>query len=237
VFPDLHGCIDTFRYTFEEVICPDESDEIYFIGDFINKGPDSKGVLDYVFHLIESGYKIRAVRGNHEQLLLNAINDKTTVEDFIIKGGLETLESFKVSTVDEIPDHYIEFINKLPFYIELEDFIVVHAGFNYSASDPFSDSYSMLHTRDFVVDPEKTRYKTIIHGHYATPLQEILHNVMEKRNYKLNIDNGCVYTHREGMGNLFVLNLSDLSYIIQPCLDEHDYEHSVSKRRYYKNRG
>ena len=112
----------------------------------------------------------------------------------IIKGGLETLESFKVSTVDEIPDHYIEFINKLPFYIELEDFIVVHAGFNYSASDPFSDSYSMLHTRDFVVDPEKTRYKTIIHGHYATPLQEILHNVMEKRNYKLNIANGCVYT-------------------------------------------
>jgi len=237
VFPDLHGCIETFRYTFEKVICPDQSDVIYFTGDFINKGPDSKGVLDYVFHLIEAGYKIQAVRGNHEQLLLNAINDQTSVEDFILKGGLATLESFNVETVSEIPDHYIEFINKLPFYIELEDFFVVHAGFNYSASDPFSDLYSMLHIRDFVVDPEKTHYKTIIHGHYATPLQDILYHVMETKNYKLNIDNGCVYTHREGMGNLFVLNLSDLSYIIQPCLDNHDYEHSVNKRRYYKNRG
>jgi len=237
VFPDLHGCIETFRYTFEKVICPDESDIIYFTGDFINKGPDSKSVLDYVLQLIKAGYNIQAVRGNHEQLLLNAINDKTAVQDFVIKGGLETLESFNTDTVDEIPDQYIEFIQDLPFYIELEDFIIVHAGFNYSESDPFSDWHSMLNIRDFEVDPEKTKYKTIIHGHYATPLQEILYHLMEKRNYRLNIDNGCVYTHREGMGNLFVLNLSDLSYIIQPCLDSHDYEYSVNKRRYYKNKG
>jgi len=236
VFPDLHGCIETFRYTFEKVLRPEITDEIYFTGDFINKGPDSKGVLDYVFQLIEAGYSIQAVRGNHEQLLLNAINDKTTVQDFMTKGGIDTLESYKADTVDDIPERYIDFINKLPFYIELDDFIIVHAGFNYLSTDPFSDQDSMLHIRDFVVDPEKTRYKTIIHGHYATPLQDILYHVIERRNYRINIDNGCVYTHREGMGNLFVLNLKDLSYIIQPCIDNHNYERSVGKRRYYKNR-
>lgn len=237
VFPDIHGCIETFQYTFEKVICPDKTDIIYFTGDFINKGPDSKGVLDYVLHLIKAGYNIQAVKGNHEQLLLSAIHDKAAVRDFILKGGLETLDSFNASTIDEIPDQYIEFIHNLPFYIELEDFYIVHAGFNFSVSDPFSDRDSMLNIRDFEVDPVKTHYKTIIHGHYATPLQEILYHLIEKRNYRLNIDNGCVYTHREGMGNLFVLNLSDLSYIIQPCLDNHDYEHSVIKRRYYKYRG
>ena len=237
VFPDLHGCIETFRYTFEKVIRPEVSDAIYFTGDFINKGPDSKGVLDYVFYLIEAGYNIQAVRGNHEQLLLNAINDKDTFQDFALKGGLDTLESFNVDRVDDIPERYIDFITELPFYIELDDFFIVHAGFNYLSPDLFSDWDSMLQIRDFVVDPEKTHYKTIIHGHYATPLQDILYHVMEKRDFRINIDNGCVYTHREGMGNLFVLNLKDLSYFIQPCLDKHNYEHSVNKRRYYKNRG
>ena len=237
VFPDLHGCIETFRYTFEKVICPGIDDLIYFTGDFINKGPDSKGVLDYIFFLIEKGYKILAVRGNHEQLLLNAISDETNVQEFILKGGLDTLESFNVNTVDDIPGRYIDYISELPYYIELDDFYIVHAGFNYLSSDPFGDYDSMLHIRDFVVNPEKTKYKTIIHGHYATPLQDILYHVIERKDYRINIDNGCVYTHREGMGNLFVLNLKDLSYFIQPCLDNHNYEHSVSKRRYHKNRG
>ena len=237
MFPDLHGCIETFRYTFEKVISPEVSDTIYFTGDFINKGPDSKGVLDYVFNLIEAGFEIKAVRGNHEQLLLNAINDKAAVQDFILKGGLDTLESFNVDKVDDIPERYIDFINTLPFYIELEDFFIVHAGFNYLSPDIFSDWDSMLHIRDFVVDPGKTHYKTIIHGHLATPLQDILCHVMERSFYRINIDNGCVYTHREGMGNLFVLNLKDLSYYIQPCIDNHNYEHSVNKRRYYKNKG
>ena len=237
VFPDIHGCIQTLQFTFEKIIRPDKSDHVYFTGDFINKGPDSKGVLDYVFSLIEQGYQVHAVRGNHEQLLLNALEDESKVNDFLVKGGLDTLESFSSASVTEIPEHYIRFMDELPYFIELEDYFIVHAGFNFAAPDPFKDLDSMLYIRDFSIDPATVNYKRIIHGHYALPLEEILYNLIERKSYALNIDNGCVYTHREGMGNLFVLNLDDLSYHIQPCLDEHNYEDSVSKRRYYKDNG
>jgi len=236
VFPDIHGCINTFQYTFEKIICPNKTDELYFTGDFINKGPDSKSVLDYIFKLINEGYHIKSVRGNHEQLLLDAIEDKNNVDDFMIRGGLDTLESFEVTEVNEIPDQYIRFMSELPFYIELENFFIVHAGFNLLAENPFEDKFSMLTLKDFTVIPEKLNYKKIVHGHYAKPLQEILYNFIEGKGFVLNIDNGCVYTHREGMGNLFVLNLDDLTYHIQPCLDRHNYEDSINKRRYYQNR-
>jgi serine/threonine protein phosphatase 1 len=236
VFPDIHGCIDTLKYTFEKLICPSKKDELYFTGDFINKGPGSKDVLDYIFNLIKKGYHIRSVRGNHEQMLLDAIEDKMLTDDFKSKGGLETLESFKVNEAGDIPDHYVRFMNELPYFIELEDYYIVHAGFNFSEPDPFIDNYSMLTIKNFTVVPEKLNYKKVVHGHFAKPLQDILFNLIEKKGYAFNIDNGCVYTHREGMGNMVLINLNDLSYHIQPCLDTHDYEHTASKRRYYQGR-
>jgi serine/threonine protein phosphatase 1 len=96
VIPDIHGCIHTIQYAIEKIIRPVKTDELYFTGDFINKGPDSKAVLDYIFHLREKGFYIRSVRGNHEQMLLDAIEDKSLSEDFKLKGGINTLESFKL---------------------------------------------------------------------------------------------------------------------------------------------
>ena len=235
VFPDIHGCINTLKYSFENIIRPGKTDELYFTGDFINKGPDSKRVLDYIFQKINEGYHIRSVRGNHEQLLLNAIEDENNINDFMLRGGLDTLESFGVDKVTDIPDAYIRFISELPYFIELEEYYIVHAGFNLLTENPFEDEASMLTLKDFVVIPEMLNYKKIVHGHYAKPLQDILYNIIEKNGYALNIDNGCVYTHREGMGNLFILNLNDQTYHIQPCLDTHNYEDSINKRRYYQN--
>ena len=235
--PDIHGCIHTFQYIIENVICPAKNDELYFTGDFINKGPDSKGVLDYVFKLLGKDYHVLSVRGNHEQMLLDVLEDKLDPSEFIVRGGLETLESFNVRRVEDIPDKYIQFMYDLPFYLELDDYYIVHAGFNFSLPDPFTDSTSMLTIRDFDVDPEIIKYKRIIHGHYAKPLDEILYNIIERDGYVLPIDNGCVYTHRAGMGNLFMLNLNNRSYHIQPCIDQHNYEDSVSRRRHYQNGG
>jgi len=237
VFPDIHGCISTLQYTFENIIRPDKTDELFFTGDFINKGADSKAVLDFVFQKIKEGYHIKSVRGNHEQLLLDAIEDENNIDDFIIRGGLDTLESFGAEEVKEIPDRYIRFMGELPYYIELEEYYIVHAGFNLFSEDPFKDVISMLTLKEFTVIPEKVKYKKIVHGHYARPLQDILYNFIEQNGYALNIDNGCVYTHREGMGNLFILKLDDLTYHIQPCLDKHNYEDSINKRRYYQNKG
>jgi serine/threonine protein phosphatase 1 len=236
VFPDIHGCIHTLQYSLENIVRPEKTDILYFTGDFINKGPDSKSVLDYILQMIKEGYTIKSVRGNHEQLLLSAIEDEHAVDDFLLRGGLDTLESFGIDSVAEIPDRYVRFISELPYYIELDQYYIVHAGFNLFLENPFDDTTSMLTLKDFTVIPEKLNYKRIVHGHYARPVQDILYNFLEKNGYAYNIDNGCVYTHREGMGNLFILNLDELTYHIQPCLDKHNYEDSINKRRYYQNR-
>lgn len=219
VLPDIHGCLKTLKYTIENHLKLGRNDELYFLGDFINKGPDSKGVLDFVMTLMQNDIKVYSVRGNHEQLLLDAFEDEEKNELFKTRGGKETLDSFQVQHVQDIPEVYIEYISALPYFIELKDFVIVHAGFDFSLNDPFSDPESMLTIRNFSVQPASFNYRKVIHGHNAINLQEIFRNVIETDSYQLNIDNGCVYKDKEGMGNLFVLNLNDHSYHIQQNIE------------------
>ena len=87
MIPDIHGCYITLRYVVDTILKPDRKDGIFFLGDFINKGPDSKKVLDYVMKLKKQGLDIHTIMGNHEKLLLNAINNPDRYDEFINKGG------------------------------------------------------------------------------------------------------------------------------------------------------
>ncbi len=220
MIPDIHGCYITLRYVIEAILKPDHNDEIFFLGDFINKGPDSKKVLDYVIMLRQKGFKIHTLMGNHEKCLLNAINNPDGSKDFINKGGDESLRSFGVGHVKDIPDKYVKFIKDLGYFIELKEFVIVHAGLNFLIDDPFKDYHAMLTIKNFPVDIERLNNKKIIHGHNACTLREIMDNLMNEKKSVINLDNGCVYTNRASMGNLFVLNLTNMSFHIQPCLDK-----------------
>jgi serine/threonine protein phosphatase 1 len=206
----------------ESIIRPELEDHLIFLGDFINKGPDSKRVLDYLIRLEGSGFTFNAVLGNHEKLLLDMYYQDPPVSEFYQKGGDQTLKSFGVNTIQGIPGKYIRFIEKLSPYLIIGQYVIVHAGLNLHAKDPWSDIVSMLTIRNFHADAEKMEYDKVIHGHQAIPLKNILAGVMDQNATSINLDNGCVYTNREGMGNLFVLNLSDMSFHIQPCLDQID---------------
>ena len=61
---DLHGCLHTFRRLVEEKLRLTRQDELYLLGDYVNKGPDSRGVLDYLMQLQAAGYHVRCLRGN-----------------------------------------------------------------------------------------------------------------------------------------------------------------------------
>ncbi len=219
IVPDIHGCAETLQYVVKELIKPGLEDPVYFLGDFINKGPDSRGVIDFILSMENSGYPVRYIRGNHEQLLLDALEHPGKTGDFISKGGDATLKSFNVADVIDIPAKYINFIKELPYYIELEDFIIVHAGLNFEKEDPYEDKNSMLNIRDFPVIPSKIGGKKIIHGHNASSLDQILGPLFSERHPVVNLDNGCAYKERKMMGNLVVLNLNTWSVHIQPCID------------------
>jgi len=192
VIADIHGCYKTLRYLVEEMISPSKSDYLFFLGDYIDRGPNSSGVIDYVIDLIDNGYKVFPLRGNHEENLLKAYEeyDSDTFSFFVKKINKS------VSLLDKnnkLKEKYYNFFSHLEYYYELDDFIIVHAGINFNAAKPFEDYTSMLELRVTLPDKKIINNKKIVVGHQVTYLNDIIKNI-ENRNTILPIDNGCFYT-------------------------------------------
>jgi serine/threonine protein phosphatase 1 len=110
-------------------------------------------------------------------------------------------------------------MKNLDYYIELENFFLVHAGFNFKLKDPFEDKDSMLWIREYEIDKEKIGNKRIIHGHVPVSLEFIDLNIKNKSYKYIDLDNGCYMTKRDGFGNLVALELNTLEYKVQYNLD------------------
>jgi serine/threonine protein phosphatase 1 len=229
VIPDIHGYSKTLRALIEEQIRPGRPDILYFLGDYIDRGPDSRGVIDCIMGLQEDGYSIRPLKGNHEDFLLRLYDGEKDQARFLgiplrnrlrdswfMFGGRETLASFGLKDVCDIPERYIEWLRQLEYYIELEEHYLVHAGFNFSSGNPFSDTHSMLWIREFEADPVFTGGKRIVHGHVPVSLEFI---DMVRRNPRydfLDLDNGVYMPLREGFGNLVAYELLSGELVVQP---------------------
>jgi len=232
IIPDIHGCLKTLRALLENQIRPSKHDWLYFLGDYIDRGPDSKGVIDYLRSLQEDQYNIRLLRGNHEDFCIRAFEEKNQVRQFLSIlsrknslsewkkfGGKETMKSFGIKKPADIPEEYIQWMRDLEYFIELDDFLIVHAGFNFELDDPFEDQEAMLWTRDFYPDKEKLQGKKVIHGHVPINLEMIFH-LKENQSYQyIDLDNGLYMTGREGFGNLVALELDSMDLVIQYNLD------------------
>ena len=228
VIPDIHGFSKTLKVLFEEQIRPSRSDDIYFLGDYIDRGPDAKGVIDFIINLQQDGYHIRTLMGNHEDFLLRTFNNESVRKNFLgityqnkLKkqwfsyGGKETLKSFSVKDVHEIPESYITWIKELEYCIGLDHYILVHAGLNFFIEDPFSDKESMLWIKDFKVDLEKTGNRKIIHGHAPVSL-DFIKMLKESNDFNyIDLDNGIYMAKKTGFGNLVALELTSMELKVQ----------------------
>ena len=74
---DIHGCFNTFRHLVEEGIKLTKSDQLFLLGDYVDRGPYSQEVLDYIMHLMDRGYHIFPLRGNHENDLLDYVKGES----------------------------------------------------------------------------------------------------------------------------------------------------------------
>lgn len=202
---DIHGCAKTFHKLVMDEIKIRKSDTIYCIGDYIDRGPDSKGVIDLIIDLRKKGYAIRTLRGNHEELMMESLQDRQAHMDWYINGGDATLRSFGVSSYADFLPEYKTYFNCTRFYYTHGPYIFVHAGLNFGPEDIFKDREAMLWIRNFTIDERKLADRIIVHGHTPRPLQMIL----KQRDNVYNLDAGCVYTERHGHGYLVALNLTD----------------------------
>ncbi|WP_017733626.1 metallophosphoesterase family protein [Nafulsella turpanensis] len=220
VITDIHGCFHSLRQLLEQKLQLKKHDTLYLLGDYVNKGPFSKEVLDYLMQLQERGYKLYLLRGNHEQELLNCIDGKTDLDRLMSKGVKSLLKSFGIRHPQELPRLYIDFMRSLRYFFELPEFYLVHAGFNFEKENPFLESEEMFTIRDYTVDLTKTGGKRIIHGHSPTALQEILRSLEESSTLHYSLDAGCAYRDNPRQAHLLALNLNTWEVYCQPNIDD-----------------
>lgn len=127
---DIHGCFDAFKQLLKRIVFT-KNDQLILLGDYIDRGPQSKEVIDYIIELQQKGSDIIPLMGNHEQMLLEAIEDKSKLFNWIQNGGLATLNSFSIDSLDQLDQKYIDFFNCLQYYYSsndiLKDKVIIHA--------------------------------------------------------------------------------------------------------------
>ncbi|MBU1720355.1 MAG: serine/threonine protein phosphatase [Bacteroidetes bacterium] len=226
VIPDIHGCYRSLEALLTQ-IDPGKDDTVYFLGDYIDRGRGSREVIDTIMLLRNSGVQVRTLRGNHEEFFLIARKAGMELKKGFFRkrnralsqwfqlGGKEMLQSFKVNSVLEVPDRYVEWMSQLEYFIELPHYFLVHAGFNFKADDIFADTNAMMTLREFEIVPEKVKGKKIIHGHVPVGL-DLIHQTINTNFYGfIDLDNGCVYAGREGMGNLLAFEIGTKKLLVQ----------------------
>lgn len=214
--PDIHGCAHTFAALLHDVLRIQELDRIYLLGDYTDRGPRSKEVVDQIIALQSNGFAVFPIRGNHDDMLLRACGNLDYFRVWMLNGGRATLDSFGVEDTCELPLTYRRFFDALPYYLELEDYILVHAGLNFLAEDPFSDKEAMLWTRSREIHPEMVGNKKVLTGHTPVTRDTIRRSIAS---VMIPLDNGCVYATEAQFGTLTALDLDTLSLYFQKNID------------------
>jgi serine/threonine protein phosphatase 1 len=216
VIGDVHGCARTLRRLVQEGIGLTKGDELYLLGDLIDRGPDSRGVLDFIMELQAEKFNVAAVRGNHEDMFLHAGARREDMYLWLFNGGTATLASFEADGPGDIPHRYRSFLDSLPHYLLLDDFVIVHACLNFDRSDPFGDTDAMLWQRDCDVDLERTGGRRLVCGHTPVTREQLEASLTDDR---IMLDNGCVFTGHPGIGSLAALELNNMHVLYQDNID------------------
>jgi serine/threonine protein phosphatase 1 len=206
VISDIHGNNELFRRTLKAVGLK-KVDKLIVLGDLIDRGPDSKGVLDTIILLLENGFDVECLVGNHEQMFLDAYLNTNNLNKWLFNGGDKTLLSFLTNSIEKIPSKYLNLIKGFKYFIEEDSFILVHAALNMTIENPFTDKDALLWERNATkyLNEKWLGKRQLIHGHNPESSFEIS-DAIEKNKCVICIDNG-VYINKPGFGSLCVLEL------------------------------
>lgn len=224
---DIHGCKKSFVALLEKIAFS-KADSLFLLGDYVDRGPDSKGVIDLIWALQNEGYQIICLRGNHEELVLRAASlNFNFLEKWLLTDGKDTMNSFGVEQCADIPQEYLHWMDGLPYFMEVDDYLLVHAGLDFRLTDPLADTSEMCWLRGWHTN---IRYdwlgnRTILHGHTPIELDAIKIQLLSLNiTQYLDIDAGCVYGDprhwkREGLGYLCAFDMTNQRLFFQENLD------------------
>lgn len=189
---DIHGCLDMLKRMMDKIQWQPDKDKLIFLGDYIDRGKNSKGVVDYLLSLKSISPLMQCLIGNHEAIFLDYLTGRDK-RLFLINGGYNTLESYDqnrdAETNDLIPPEHSKFLESLNPYLELEDYYVVHAGFRPKVPLEKQSLEDMIWIRDPFIFSAYDFGKRVVFGH--TPFSEPL--ILDN---KIGLDTGAVYGNK-----------------------------------------
>jgi serine/threonine protein phosphatase 1 len=188
---DIHGCLNHLRVLLDKIEehRAGRSRKLVFLGDYIDRGPDSAGVIALVRDLqAREPENVVCLMGNHEDLMLHAHYVPGLRLNWLMNGGDKTLRSIGVDEPEDLPSDIVRWVKALPTVHEDSQRFYVHAGFRPGASAPDPDEHARLWIREPFLSADHDFGKYVIHGH--TPLRS---GEPDVRRYRTNLDTACVY--------------------------------------------
>lgn len=208
---DIHGELPLLEELLDEVRWdahkqPGDDHKLIFIGDYVDRGLHSRGVIDLVMGGID-GFETICLRGNHEQVFLDFLEEPSLERaeswrrDFV--GGKETLASYGLNLEEmvallasggkvadhlaDIPQDHIDFIKALPHYHHEPGYMFVHAGIMPGVALDAQRERDLLWIRETFLDDTSDHGRVIVHGHSTRREPEAMSN-------RINIDTGaCLF--------------------------------------------
>lgn len=215
---DIHGelaLLDELlsRIAEDRTAGPDLDHQIIFLGDYIDRGPDARGVIDRLSAL--AGDRCyRFLKGNHEDAFLAILSGQTDdLPGWLRFGGRETLASYGIAErsvamggpflraqlVERVPPSHLAFLRGLEMSIGIGDYFFVHAGIRPGVDVAKQDEADLMWIRREFLSHEGRHSHMIVHGHTITSAVDIRHN-------RIGVDTGA---YASGVLSAIVLEGSD----------------------------
>nr|WP_319937504.1 metallophosphoesterase family protein [Sphingomonas cannabina] len=214
---DVHGRLDLLDRLLERIEADDAArgparSQLIFLGDLIDRGPQSRGVVERVMRLKAERPNIRVIAGNHEEMLLAALRSERgeAMRFFIQNGGRETLLSYGITEAEyeagtltdlrdlarrRVPAHHVAFLGSLEPYVAIGDYLFVHAGIRPGVAVEEQSPSDLKWIRGEFLNSKRDHGSIVVHGHTVSD------GVDEQPN-RIGIDTGAFAT-----GNLTAIGL------------------------------
>ena len=220
---DIHGCLNELTSLHKKILTHDKfdvkNDLIIYLGDYIDRGKNSKEVINQILKLKNNKIKTVNLMGNHDEFMIDFLfNNKNNIQNWLNFGLDQTLRSYGIEVVDFIKDgfgddiidqlrntllstmseEHVNFFKDLELSFSSEKYLFVHAGIDpkKTLEDQTKEDFLWSRSKSFF-DKDFKAQKIIVHGH--TPEENIINNPN-----RINIDTGCYFS-----GKLSSVCLSD----------------------------
>lgn len=195
---DVHGCALELEGLVNHLEAQEKlssDDLLVFSGDYIDRGPGSRQVIELLLDIKSRYPETVFLKGNHEDMLLSFLGyEGYNGEAYLQNGGKSFFDSYSIKTTSTIsqmrqslPEEHINFLTTLEIGASLAEFIFVHAGIRPEKKLMHQDPHDLMWIRSEFTTLPHTLEKTVVFGH--TPYEDIFLDLP----YKIGIDTGLVY--------------------------------------------